>query len=84
MRYDLSPRVIARRAGLTDRQREVLGAIEYSLSKRGYPPTVRELANGLGLSSTNGVAQMLDVLERKGVIERDLGVARGLRVVTGG
>jgi repressor LexA len=82
MRYDLSPRVIARRADLTDRQREVLGAIEYSIAKRGHPPTVRELANGLGLSSTNGVAQLLDVLERKGVIERDLGVARGLRVVT--
>jgi repressor LexA len=66
---------------LTERQREVLGAINYSIAKRGYPPTIRELADGLGVTSTNGVSELLDALERKGVIQRDIGVARGIRVI---
>lgn len=65
---------------LTARQKEVLEAIIRYRDERGYPPTIRELAGDLGLSSPRGVSKHLDVLQRKGWIRRSPGASRGIEV----
>jgi DNA-binding MarR family transcriptional regulator len=66
---------------LTERQLRVLVAIEQFIAARGYPPTVRALCEMLRLTSTNGVSEHLRALVRKGYLERDPAVPRGMRVV---
>lgn len=58
-------------AGLTDRQRRVLEVIRTSVSERGYPPSIREIGDAVGLTSTSSVAHQLRTLERKGFLRRD-------------
>lgn len=53
---------------LTAAQRRVYDAIASSLERRGYPPTVREIAVAIGSSSTNNVMELLRRLHRKGAI----------------
>ncbi len=65
---------------LTERQREVLEAILRSLKQRGFPPTIRELQEELGVFSPRGVTRHLQALEKKGYIQRDSS-ARGIRVL---
>jgi repressor LexA len=60
-----------RTAGLTDRQRRVLEVIRASVSERGYPPSIREIGDAVGLTSTSSVAHQLRTLERKGFLRRD-------------
>jgi repressor LexA len=55
---------------LTDRQREVLGFIEAKIARDGFPPTIREIGQHLGIRSTNGVTDHLKALQRKGVLTR--------------
>ena len=55
---------------LTDRQREILAFIEDRISAWGYPPTVREIGEHFGIKSTNGVADHLKALKRKGFLEQ--------------
>ncbi len=50
-------------------------------AKHGYAPSVRDIMDGLGASSTSVVNYRLRVLERLGHIERDRGIARGIRLV---
>jgi len=66
---------------LTDRQRAVLDYIETSIQDRGYPPTLREIGNHLGIRSTNGVNDHLRALERKGYLTREDMKSRTLRLV---
>ena len=66
---------------LTDRQRAVLEFISESISDRGYPPTLREIGNRLGIRSTNGVNDHLRALERKGYLTREDMKSRTLRLV---
>lgn len=66
---------------LTDRQRAVLEYIETSIHDRGYPPTLREIGNHLGIRSTNGVNDHLRALERKGYLTREDMKSRTLRLV---
>lgn len=66
---------------LTDRQRAVLEYIETSINDRGYPPTLREIGNHLGIRSTNGVNDHLRALERKGYLTREDMKSRTLRLV---
>lgn len=54
----------------TKRQLEVLETFERVRLETGLPPTVRELADELGFSSTNSVSDHVAALERKGLIER--------------
>ena len=66
---------------LSRRQKEVLQYIQTSILQRSMPPTYREIGDALGISSTNGVADHVKALIRKGYIskpERGSGVARGL------
>ncbi|MFZ9907984.1 MAG: transcriptional repressor LexA [Candidatus Nanopelagicales bacterium] len=58
-------------AGLTDRQRKILNVIQDAVKDRGFPPTVREIADLVGLASPASVAHQLSALERKGFIKRD-------------
>ncbi|MET9777638.1 transcriptional repressor LexA [Streptomyces sp. NPDC006367] len=57
--------------GLTDRQRDVLACITDSVRRRGYPPSMREIGQATGLSSTSSVAHQLMTLEKKGLLRRD-------------
>src|SRR5688572_25069430 len=53
---------------LTDRQQQVLEFIEDRIKSWGYPPTIREIGEHLGIKSTNGVADHLKALKRKGYL----------------
>lgn len=66
---------------LTDRQREILTFIHNHIGENGYPPTVREIGQAFGIRSTNGVADHLKSLERKGYLERGSLKSRALRPV---
>ncbi|WP_073481898.1 transcriptional repressor LexA [Streptoalloteichus hindustanus] len=56
---------------LTPRQRRVLEVIRDHLERNGYPPSVREIGEAVGLTSTSSVAHQLRALERKGYLRRD-------------
>src|SRR3954471_15451848 len=58
-------------AGLTQRQRTILEVIRSSVTTRGYPPSIREIGDAVGLTSTSSVAHQLRTLERKGYLRRD-------------
>jgi repressor LexA len=57
--------------GLTERQRTILDVIRASVSTPGYPPSIREIGDAVGLTSTSSVAHQLRTLERKGYLRRD-------------
>lgn len=56
---------------LTERQRTILNVIRSSVTSRGYPPSIREIGDAVGLTSTSSVAHQLRTLERKGYLRRD-------------
>src|SRR5690349_19226732 len=56
---------------LTPRQRTILNVIRASVTSRGYPPSIREIGDAVGLTSTSSVAHQLRTLERKGYLRRD-------------
>jgi repressor LexA len=58
-------------SGLTERQRTILDVIRASVTTRGYPPSIREIGDAVGLTSTSSVAHQLRTLERKGFLRRD-------------
>jgi repressor LexA len=57
--------------GLTPRQRRVLEVMRDWVERFGYPPSVREIGEAVGLTSTSSVAHQLRALERKGYLRRD-------------
>lgn len=69
---------------LSDRQTLVYEAIRRSIRERGLPPTLRELCAELGTSSTNGMSDHLQALERKGWIERGSGHSRAIKLIDRG
>jgi repressor LexA len=58
-------------SSLTERQRTILDVIRASVTSRGYPPSIREIGDAVGLTSTSSVAHQLRTLERKGFLRRD-------------
>lgn len=58
-------------APLTDRQRSILDFIEKSTLERGFPPSVREIGEAVGLTSPSTVHNHLASLQRKGFLRRD-------------
>jgi repressor LexA len=68
-------------AGLTPRQRRVLEVIRDSVLRRGYPPSMREIGESVGLTSPSSVSHQLHVLERKGFLRRDPNRPRALEVL---
>ncbi|MGB0102266.1 MAG: transcriptional repressor LexA [Nocardioides sp.] len=67
-------------SGLTPRQQRVLAHIKDSIEKRGYPPSMREIGEAVGLTSSSSVAHQLKVLEEKGFLKRDPNRPRALEV----
>jgi repressor LexA len=67
-------------AELTDRQREVLEIIEQCQRERGYPPSVREIGEAIGLTSTSTVHAHLSTLQRLGYLRRDPTKPRAIEV----
>jgi repressor LexA len=68
---------------LTYRQQAVLDFINRCIESRGYPPTLREIGEHMGIRSTNGVNDHLKALARKGFLTRDDMKSRALRPVSG-
>jgi hypothetical protein len=66
---------------LTPAQARALDAIVSFREKNDMPPTLRELGSLIGITSTNGVADLLKKLERKGFIQRSSLKSRGIRVL---
>jgi repressor LexA len=56
---------------LTQRQHRIVDFIQETVKERGYPPTVREIGEAVGLTSSSSVHSQLDNLERKGYLHRD-------------
>jgi repressor LexA len=67
--------------GLTKRQEQTLDFIRSSIEDRGYPPTLREIGEHMGIRSTNGVNDHLRALERKGYLTREDMKSRALKLV---
>lgn len=67
--------------GLTQRQQQVLDFITRRIEEAGYPPTIREIGEEMGIKSTNGVNDHLKALERKGFLVREGLKSRALRPV---
>lgn len=63
----------------TVRQLEVLAAVRAYVALHGMPPTLREIADLVGVSSTNGVTDHLRALVRHGLMRHDVGRSRGWR-----
>jgi repressor LexA len=68
---------------LSDRQRRILIFIREYLEEHNYPPTIREIGQAVGISSTSVVKYNLERLVEKGMIERSGEVSRGLRLKDG-
>jgi repressor LexA len=67
-------------ARLTDRQRQVLEFIDSEVRRKGYPPSVREIGEAVGLSSPSTVHAHLGALQDKGYIHRDPTKPRALEL----
>jgi repressor LexA len=66
--------------GLTQRQHAILEVIRKSVEERGYPPTMREIAQAAGLASPSSVKYQLGELEAKGFIRRDPSRGRAVEI----
>ena len=79
-------RSLGRSAGasdeLTTRQRRVLDVIKDWVNRYGYPPSVREIGEEVGLTSTSSVSHQLGALQRKGYLRRDPNRPRAVGVLT--
>lgn len=67
--------------GLTPRQRHILQVIKDAVDSRGYPPSIREMCDQVGLASSSSVSHQLKVLENKGFLRRDPNRPRALEVL---
>jgi repressor LexA len=65
---------------MTDKQRKYVNFIDNFVKEHGYPPTVREIAKGVGVASTSGVNKMLDKLAFSGVIKKRGNMARSINI----
>lgn len=66
---------------VTDRQAAILEFIREHLAANGYPPTIREIGDAVGLTSTSSVHNQLRSLERSGAIVRTGHAARAIALV---
>jgi len=66
--------------GLTERQQQILNAIASYINEKGYPPTVREIADMVGIKSSSTLHGHLQRLEKKGFIARERGKPRTITI----
>lgn len=71
-------------SGLTTRQRMILECIAEAVAEQGFPPSMREIGERVGLSSTSSVTHQLQQLERSGFIKRSSRNARSLEITMPG
>jgi repressor LexA len=69
---------------LSQKQKRIIEFIRRFYHDRSYPPTVREIVNGCGISSTSVADYNLDILEKRGYIRRHPGISRGIEMLEGG
>src|SRR2546428_2159211 len=69
---------------LTARQRRILEFIRATVRERGYPPTVREIGEAVGLTSSSSVHSQLANLERRGLLHKDPTKPRAIGLATDG
>jgi repressor LexA len=67
-----------------ERKQKILECISQAVAERGYPPSVREIADQVGLASTSAVHHHLLALEREGLLERGSHSSRALRLTARG
>lgn len=65
-----------------ERKQKILETIAQAIAERGYPPSVREIADAVGLASTSAVHHHLTALERDGLLERAQNSSRALRLTS--
>lgn len=65
-----------------ERRQRILDCIARTVTERGYPPSVREIADAVGLASTSAVHHHLIALEKDGLLERGTHASRALRLTT--
>jgi repressor LexA len=70
-----------RRTSLSDKQQAILEAIQVSLDTRGYPPSMREIGDAVGLSSLSSVTHQLNQLELSGYLRRDPNRPRAMEIL---
>jgi repressor LexA len=70
-----------RRTSLSDKQLAILDVIQRSVSARGYPPSMREIGDAVGLSSLSSVTHQLNQLELSGYLRRDPNRPRAMEVL---
>ncbi|MCC7128434.1 MAG: transcriptional repressor LexA [Microbacteriaceae bacterium] len=70
-----------RRRSLSSKQQQILEVIQQSVSRRGYPPSMREIGDAVGLSSLSSVTHQLNQLELSGYLRRDPNRTRALEVL---
>ncbi|MFZ9175018.1 MAG: transcriptional repressor LexA [Ilumatobacteraceae bacterium] len=76
----MTSRQPAQTPSLTDRQRGILDFIEKNMRERGYPPSVREIGEAVGLSSSATVHNHLAALQKMGYLHRDPTKPRAIEV----
>ena len=70
-----------RRKSLSEKQLAILEVIQRSVSTRGYPPSMREIGDAVGLASLSSVTHQLNQLELSGYLRRDPNRTRALEVL---
>ncbi len=70
-----------RRKSLSDKQLAILEVIQRSIAQHGYPPSMREIGDAVGLKSLSSVTHQLNQLELSGYLRRDQGKTRALEVL---
>ena len=73
--------MVRKSKGLSDKHIRILDLLQKYSENEGYPPSIREIGEQTGISSTSVVNYYLEQLEKWGFIERDRRISRGLRVV---
>ena len=69
--------------GLSEKQRDILRFLERFITEHDYPPSIRDIQQGCGISSTSVVDYNLKRLEEKGLIRRDREVSRAIELLNG-
>lgn len=77
----LAPSRTRRRKSLSEKQLAILEVIQRSVATRGYPPSMREIGDAVGLASLSSVTHQLGQLELSGYLRRDPNRTRALEVL---
>jgi repressor LexA len=72
--------MVRKSKGLGERHQKILDFLQVYQRENRYPPSIREIGEKTGISSTSVVNYYLDQLEKKGMIERDRKISRGVRL----